>query len=154
MTKWESIMLRSVTTCVSLVAALGLGATPPSRLTFRGVFSGVDASSERLVWQGWVDGPTKGRVTVALGQVEEPAAAANPVWHVASRWSVFDDEGGAARSFAGDLEGMIDWKSGTIRLGGTITDGWSKGSWVEVDGRVVDGDLTGSLLVTRPRSRE
>jgi hypothetical protein len=154
MTKWESTMLRSVTTCVSLVAALGLGTTPPSRLTFRGVVAGVDASSERSVWQGWVDGRTKGRVTVALGQVEPPTAAANPVWHVASRWSVFDDEGGGARSFAGDFEGIIDWKSGTIHLGGTITDGWSKGSWVEVDGRVVDGDLTGSLLVTRPRSRE
>jgi hypothetical protein len=138
-------------------AALLLFAAPratPSlpQLKFHGVFSGVAADGERCVWQGRVDGPVTGRVTIALRQVEEPAAAANPVWHVASRWTVSDD--GAARSFAANLEGMIDWRAGTMRLAGPITEGWSRGSWAEVTGRFVQGVVTGSVTVSPPRSRE
>jgi hypothetical protein len=65
---------------------------------------------------------------------------------------VLDDA--AAHSFAADLEGMIDWKSGTLHLGGVITDGWSAGSWVEVSGRFVDGDVNGSVTLNPQRSRE
>ncbi len=153
-------MIRSTSLRVPLfAAAIGLFAalpaaipsSPAPRLSFSGVFSGV-TTGERSVWQGRVEGAVTGRVTIALRQVEDPAAAANPVWHVASRWTVFDD--GGVRSFAADLEGMIDWKSGTVRLGGPITDGWSKGSWVEATGRFLAGDVAGSVTLSPPRSRE
>jgi len=42
----------------------------------------------------------------------------------------------------------VDWKAGTIRLGGTMADGWLKGSWVEADGRLSNGDLAGSVEIT------
>src|SRR6266702_3895613 len=44
-------------------------------------------------------------------------------------------------------EGTVDWKAGTLRLGGAVADGWLAGSWVEVDGRIVNGDLVGSLSI-------
>ena len=153
-------MLRSTAFRVPLLAAaIGwlavpaavISPRPMARLSFRGTLNGV-AGGERSVWQGRVDGSVAGRVVIALRQVEDAREAANPVWHVASRWTVLDDA--AARSFAGDLEGMIDWKAGTVRLGGPITDGWSTGSWVEVTGRLVDGDLAGSASLSLPRSRE
>lgn len=124
---------------------------PVTQLSFRGALSGVGAG-ERSVWQGRVEGSVAGRVVIALRQVEDAKEAANPVWHVASRWTVLDDAG--TRSFAGDLEGMIDWKAGTVRLGGPITEGWAAGSWAEVSGRLVDGDLAGSVTISPPRSRE
>ena len=42
---------------------------------------------------------------------------------------------------------MVDWKAGTIRLGGTMADGWLKGSWVEADGRLSNGDLAAMVLL-------
>lgn len=152
-------MIRSTASRVPLFATLvslaiptpSLRPRPVMQLSFRGTFSGV-AAGERSVWQGRVNGSVAGRVVIALRQVEDAKEAANPVWHVASRWTVLDDA--AARSFAGNLEGMIDWKAGTVRLGGPITDGWATGSWAEVTGRLVDGDLTGSVTLSPPRSRE
>lgn len=151
-------MTDSTTIRIPLLAAAALllaaprATAPLPQLRFHGVFFGVAADGERCVWQGRVDGPVSGRVTIALRQVEDPTAAANPVWHVASRWTVSDD--GAAHSFVANLEGMIDWRSGTIRLAGPITEGWSRGSWAEVSGRFAQGDVTGSVTVSPPRSRE
>lgn len=105
------------------------------------------------VWEGRVAGATGGTLRVRMRQVEEPAQAANPVWHVRAHWTVdaatptrsvaadFD------RSFAADLEGMVDWKSGSAHLAGTATSGWMRGAWVEVEGRFVNGDATGVLRI-------
>jgi hypothetical protein len=50
------------------------------------------------------------------------------------------------------LEGIIDWKTGTLHLGGRVAEGWQQGSWVHVDGRLVDADLVASLtLAAAPR---
>jgi len=51
-------------------------------------------------------------------------------------------------SFTGDLEGMVDWKTGATRLGGVVTSGWMKGAWVQQTGRFVNGDLSGILEIT------
>jgi len=121
-------------------------AAPQPMLTFRSVFTGVAIDHQHCTWAGAVDGAARGRLTIALRQVEEPAAAANPIWHVVSRWTARDESG--VHSFIADLEGMVDWKAGTIRLGGTMADGWLKGSWVEADGRLSNGDLAGSFAIT------
>ena len=121
---------------------------PPSRLSFRTAFDGVAADGVHCLWQGSVDGAARGTLTLALRQVEDPVAAANPVWHVESHWSVHDTADGGQRSFTADLEGMIDWKAGGVRLAGVITDGWAKGAWVEVTGRLVAGDLAGTVTIS------
>ncbi|HEX9283286.1 MAG TPA: hypothetical protein VF882_05815 [Gemmatimonadales bacterium] len=155
----DALMLRMTSIRIpSLVTALGVLAGPPPTgsakaaaaaaqpmLTFRSEFAGVAADGQHCTWEGSVDGAARGRIVIALRQVEEPAAAANPVWHVASRVTVRDESG--VHSFMADLEGMVDWKAGTVRLGGTVEDGWLAGAWVEVDGRVVNGDLVGALSI-------
>lgn len=152
-------MLRTALIQIPLfAAAIGAVPAPQPRVTFRSVFTGVAADREHCTWDGRADGAARGRLTIALRQVEEPAAAANPVWHVASRWTVRDEAG--VHSFVADLEGMVDWKAGSVRLGGVVTDGWLAGAWVEMDGRIVDGDLVGALSIipavalTPRRSRE
>ena len=148
-------MLRLRVMRVPLVAALcglftaawtgGAATAGPALLTFQAAFAGVAADGEQCTWNGAVAGATRGRVTIALRQVEPPAAAANPVWHVTTSWTVRDAR--AARSFAGELEGMVDWRAGTLRLGGTVTDGWRRGSWAAVDARITRGDLAGTVTI-------
>jgi hypothetical protein len=113
-------------------------------LTFESGFAGVSPDGERIVWEGRADGVVPGRVKLELKQVEPPSEAANPVWHVRARWTLAT---GDARSFVADLKGVVDWKAGLIRLAGTISSGWMSGAWVEQEGRVVDGDISGGLTI-------
>lgn len=96
------------------------------------------------MWEGRVTGGVRGTVRIALRQVESPFQAANPVWHVRSRWSVAAPAG---RSFVAELEGMVDWKTGASRLSGAITRGWMRGAWVEEESHFVDGEPTGTLRI-------
>lgn len=127
----------------------GLGHRAP-KLVFSAEFAGVSKAGDCL-WTGHVEGDVTGQVTVALQQVEDPVEAANPVWHVRAHWSVAATRPG--RSFSGELEGMVDWKSGVSRLSGVITAGWMKGAWLQQEARVVRGDLTGTLAITSLASR-
>ncbi len=116
-------------------------------LTFESVFAGVSPDGESIVWEGRAEGVVQGRVTVELTQVEPPSEAANPVWYVRARWTLAT---GDARSFVADLKGIVDWKAGLIRLAGTISSGAMSGAWVEQEGRVVDGDISGGLMIVPP----
>jgi len=123
----------------------------PARLRFTSAFAGVAPDGQSLVWEGGVEGATRGRARLELRQVEGPAEAANPVWHVVAHWTVTDASG--TRSFTAELEGMIDWRSGTSRLGGVITSGWMRGAWAQQEGRFVNGDVSGSLAINPPPTR-
>jgi len=127
------------------VATRSGNAPEPSQLVFRTEFAGVDKAGDCL-WSGRVDGDGGAVVTLALRQVEDPAQAANPVWHVRAHWSLTAPRPG--RSFAADLEGMVDWKAGVGRLSGVITSGWMRGGWVQQDARLVSGDVSGTLEIT------
>lgn len=98
------------------------------------------------MWEGWAEGEVRGRLTVALQQVESPFEAAEPVWHVRTRWTFVADSG--PRSFAAELEGMVDWKAGVAHLSGVVTEGWLEGAWVQVTNQFVDLDARGNLQLT------
>lgn len=146
-------MQRNVAPLLFLAAFLGLllprhaaqtGDLPQAQeLAFSTELAGVDRSGNS-VWEGRVAGGARGVVRIALRQVESPSQAANPVWHVRSRWSV---EAPAGRSFVAELEGMVDWKTGASRLSGAITRGWMRGAWVEEESRFVEGEPTGTLRI-------
>jgi hypothetical protein len=118
-------------------------ATQTVRLPFAAAFDGVSNASS--VWDGQLRGQPGGRVRLTLHQVESPLEAAKPVWHVQAHWTVQTEP--ATRSFAAELEGMVDWKTGVTRLGGVVTSGWMKGAWVQQIGRIENGDLVGVLEV-------
>jgi hypothetical protein len=122
---------------------------PPraARLSFAGVFAGVSPDGSGCLWTGAVTGASRGRLTLEIRQVEGPEDAARTVWHVVTHWSVRDSSG--AHSFEAELEGMVNWRTGAAQLEGTITSGWMEGAWVEQDGRFQNGDLSGSLDISR-----
>jgi len=120
------------------------GGDPPLRLPFETVFNGVDASGSS-VWDGTVRVAGGGHVHIAMQQVETPEHAAEPVWHVRSRWEL--EPGSGRHAFVAELEGMLDWKAGAGHLSGVITEGWKKGTWVIADTHFTHGDVTGSLTV-------
>jgi len=114
------------------------------QLAFSSEFAGVDQGGN-CKWEGRVEGGVDGRVMIALRQVESPLEASNPVWHVRSRWKV--EAAPRSRSFDAELEGMVDWKTGSSQLSGTITSGWMKGAWVQEEARFVNGDPRGVLRI-------
>lgn len=118
-----------------------------SRVSYEGAFAGVSPDGSGCLWTGNVTGAARGALTLEIRQVEGPEDAARPVWHVVTHWSVRDSVGG--RSFEAELEGMVNWRTGIAQLEGTITSGWMEGAWVAQDGRVRNGDLSGSLEISR-----
>jgi len=113
--------------------------------TFETVFVGVSPDGN-CVWEGQADGVVPGRVRLELEQLGPPSAAANPVWRVRARWTV---DAGEARSFVADLEGVVVWHPGLVRLAGTITSGWMAGAQLEQEARIVNGDIAGGLTIIR-----
>lgn len=141
--------LRALFGLVILGPGVGSGASAqsvaaPRTVSFRTTFVGVGQDASRI-WQGPAAGDVRGRVTLALQQMESAADGANPVWHVRTRWTV--EAGSGTRSFVAELEGMVDWRAGTARLSGPVTSGWLEGAWVQMDGHLVDGDVSGVLRV-------
>ena len=126
------------------------GAQPPLQLSFSTAFAGVNAEGSSI-WEGRLERPAGGALRLALQQVESPEAAANPVWHVRTRWDV--EPGAGSRAFVAVLEGMVDWKAGAAYLSGTITSGWMKGAWIQSETRFVNGDARGTLRVVSALAR-
>jgi len=132
---------------VLLPAAALPAAQAPLQISFSTSFAGVNAE-ESSVWEGRFDQPARGRLKLALQQVEGPEAAADPVWHVRTRWEV--QTAPAARSFVAEMEGMVDWKADTAHLSGVIASAWMKGTWVQAEMRFVEGDARGTLRILQP----
>ena len=118
-------------------------------LSFATIFVGVDAG-QSSVWEGRLSGAEGGQLRLSLWQVEPAGAAANPVWHVRTRWEA--RPGVDAHAFVAEMEGTVDWKAGTAHLSGVVTSGWQKGTWMEADVRFVQGDAQGTLQVVRSRT--
>ena len=111
-------------------------------LSFATIFAGVDAG-QSSVWEGRLSGAEGGQLRLSLWQVEPAGAAANPIWHVRTRWEA--RPGVDAHAFVAEMEGTVDWKAGTAHLSGVVTSGWQKGTWMEADVRFVQGDAQGTL---------
>jgi len=111
---------------------------PPSPL--------VNRNLGNCVWEGQAEGAAPGRVRLEVKQIGPPSAAANPVWRVLARCTL---DAGEGRSFVADLEGVIVWHPGLVRLAGTITSGWMAGARLEQEARIVDGDIAGGLTIIR-----
>jgi hypothetical protein len=118
-------------------------------LSFATIFAGVDAG-QSSVWEGRLSGAEGGQLRLSLWQVEPAGAAANPVWHVRTRWEA--RPGVDAHAFVAEMEGTVDWKAGTAHLSGVVTSGWQKGTSMEAEVRFVQGDAQGTLQVLRSRT--
>jgi|GEM_PF-3487267 hypothetical protein len=122
-------------------------AQPLRRVAYLTTLAGVHSDSS--VWEGQLEGDLRGRLRIALRQVESPLEAANPVWHVRGRLTT----GGAnaPQSCTAVLEGVVDWKAGVLRLSGAVTGGVLRGAQLATEGWLVNGDLSGVLwIAARP----
>ena len=127
----------------------GFEANQARVLSFATSFAGVD-EGRSSVWEGRVGGPEGGQLRLSLWQVEPAGAAANPIWHVRTRWEA--RSGVDAHAFVAEMEGTVDWKAGTAHVSGLVTSGWRKGTWMEAEVLFVQGDAQGTLQVARSRT--
>lgn len=101
----------------ALEAAAGL----PDTLAFDVEYAGIGAEGLDLIWRGRADGPVPGQVTV---RVEYAGAAADrpmPVWPV-NAW-LFYSADDFVSSFAAELSGSLNWRSGQLHVTGIVSDG-------------------------------
>lgn len=140
--RWQSI----VAVALSSVVAVAAFAPRSNSAQFQTVFAGVSPDGQGNVWEGHADGVVPGRVRLELRQVAPPIEAANPIWHVRGQWTL---GAGDAQPVVADVEGVVDWKAGLIRVGGPIASGQMSGAWLAQEGRVVDGDISGSITIVR-----
>jgi hypothetical protein len=123
---------------------------PLRRVAYLTTLAGVHSDSS--VWEGQLEGDLRGPLRIALRQVESPVEAANPVWHVRGRLTT--GRAGAPQSCTAVLEGVVDWKSGMLRLSGVVTGGALRGAQLATEGWLVNGDLSGVLWIAgRPADR-
>lgn len=110
-------------------------------------FEGVGAEGIDNIWVGTMGGATPGEITLRVEYRGAPMDVAQPVWPVRVMTFVAADD--PAQSFLAETEGTLDWKTGAMRLHGSVTQGSMKGAAVEqtitIDRAQLDGG--GSLRI-------
>jgi hypothetical protein len=119
-------------------------ATERVTLAYTARFAGVGAEGVDNVWVGRLSGPTPGEITLRVEHLGAEAERAKPVWPI--RVLTFVAADNVSRSFAADLTGTLDWRTGTMRLSGTVNEGWRSGAPAEqvvrIDPVAYDGQGT------------
>ena len=108
--------------------AMGTAARPtvaplPDTLAFDVEYGGVGAEGVDLIWRGIAAGPVPGAVTIRLEYAGAAEERAMPVWPV-NVWLFYcaDDY---RRSFAAELSGSMNWRTGDMHVTGLVSAGTS-----------------------------
>lgn len=110
-------------------AGLGAGRVPaasplptlPDTLAFEVEYAGIGAEGVDLVWRGHAEGQASALVTIRLEYAGGTDERRMPVWPVNVRllYAADDDR----RSFAAELSGSMNWRTGDLRVSGIVSDG-------------------------------
>lgn len=103
----------------------------PVNLTFAKQSSGTG------LWQGTVGGDVEGQLTTELTDLR----VSGPIWHVEFDWIV--DAAGEDQDFTAHLSGVLNTKTGSVVMNGTVVDGWLLGAQVHEEGQLVDPAILG-----------
>jgi hypothetical protein len=113
---------------VRQATALGTMSRPavaplPDTLAFDVEYGGVGAEGVDLIWRGTATGPVPGMVTIRLEYAGAADERAMPVWPV-NVWLFYcaDDY---RRSFAAELSGSMNWRTGDMHVTGLVSAGTS-----------------------------
>lgn len=109
-------------------------------------FAGVGAEGRDMVWSGPATGPATGEMTIRLAYEGAELDMSQPAWVVEGIVIV---SGEPEDSFAAEVEGIIDWKQGKMRLHGVVSVGPMKGAEFEQTARITDLDLAGEWRTAR-----
>ena len=130
-------------------AVVGPGAaapvTLPDSLVFQVHYAGLGSEGVDLIWRGLVEGASAGQVTIRMEYAGPADDRGMPIWPV-NAWLFFsaDDLRG---SFAAELSGSMNWRSGEMRVTGLVSDGGQVGTPLEQRMRVVSPGLAGTASV-------
>jgi hypothetical protein len=93
----------------------------PDTLAFEVEYAGVGAEGIDLVWRGQAAGSVPGRVTIRMEYAGGTEDHAMPVWPV-NVW-LFYSADDYLSSFAAELSGSMNWRTGELRVSGLVSDG-------------------------------
>jgi hypothetical protein len=100
-----------------------------------------------LVWRGLVrgGGGAAGQVIVRMEYAGPPAERRMPIWPV-NAWLFFSADDYRS-SFAAELSGSMNWRTGDMRVTGLVSDGVRIGTPMEQRMRVEQPGLAGRVMV-------
>ena len=117
----------------------------PDSLAFQVMYQGVGAEGVDLVWRGPARGPVPAQVTIRVEYAGPPGDRGRPVWPV-NAWLFYSADDLRA-SFAAELSGSMDWRTGEMRVTGLVSDGRRIGLPVEQRMHVRQPELTAQVRV-------
>ena len=94
------------------------------------------------VWAGTISGDIEGTLTTVLRDVR----VTGKVWHVNFDWII--DSGD--QSFTANLSGILNLKTGSVVMNGTIVEGYLTGAQVHEEGQLVNAatlQFVGSIQI-------
>jgi hypothetical protein len=93
----------------------------PDTLAFEVEYAGIGAEGIDLVWRGQAAGSVPGRVTIRMEYAGRADERGMPVWPV-NVW-LFYSADDYRSSFAAELSGSMNWRTGELRVSGLVSDG-------------------------------
>ena len=148
---------------VGIVAGLALWAAPgrpsqtaptgaatsnaglPDTLAFEVRYGGIGAEGVDLVWRAQAGVPVAGLVTIRMGYAGDSADRRMPIWPV-NAWLYFSADD-SRNSFAAELSGTMNWRTGEMRVAGLVSDGARRDTALEQRMRIARPGLNGSATI-------
>jgi hypothetical protein len=93
----------------------------PDTLAFEVEYAGIGAEGVDLIWRGQAAGSVPGRVTIRMEYAGGSEDRAMPVWPV--NVCLFYSADDYRSSFAAELSGSMNWRTGELRVSGLVSDG-------------------------------
>jgi hypothetical protein len=124
--------------------------TLPDSLAFDVEYIGMGAEGVDLIWRGSTAGPVRALVMIRMEYAGDPPERGMPVWPVNVRLFYSADD--LRNSFAAELSGSMNWRSGEMRVTGLVSDGIRRDATLEQHMLLRPSSLNGSAtLVFLPR---
>jgi hypothetical protein len=90
-------------------------------LAFEVEYAGIGAEGVDLIWRGRAKGSAPAQVTIRMEYAGGSDDHAMPVWPV-NVW-LFYSADNYRSSFAAELSGSMNWRTGELRVSGLVSDG-------------------------------
>lgn len=143
--------------CIGASAgAAGLSANRPAAATraaraladtlaFEVEYAGIGAEGVDLIWRGRASGAAPAEVTIRMEYAGGADDRWMPIWPVNVRLLYATDD--YVRSFAAELSGSMNWRTGSLEVSGIVSDGTRRNVPLEQRLQLHRPGLAGSVTV-------
>ncbi len=122
-----------------------VGVGLPDTLSFPVEYAGVGAEGVDLIWRGRLSAPVGGLATIRMEYAGAAADRQMPIWPV-NAWFFFSADDYRS-SFAAELSGSMNWRTGEMRVTGLVSDGDRIDAPLEQRMRIRQPGLAGTATV-------